>query len=111
MFHYNYSEGVEERNDTGASEITASPINHKLPEDGADPLPPGDTSADPLPTGVTKSAAVNGQSAKRTRRKGTGKKKITFTREPSSTEEESESEKYVLPFLSPSFLLSPGSCI
>lgn len=91
---------MEERNDTGASEITASPINHN-----------GDTSADPLPTGVTKSAAVNGQSAKRTRRKGTGKKKITFTREPSSTEEESESEKYVLPFLSPSFLLSPGSCI
>jgi hypothetical protein len=63
-------------------DVTLSPVsqNHKLPERGADPLP----------SGAKKPAVVNNR---RTGKRGTGRKKITFTHEPSSTEEESESEK------------------
>ena len=64
---------------------TPPPVNHKIPEEGVDPLP----------TGGNKAALVNGQSVRATGRRGGRKKRITFTREPSSTEEESESEKYV----------------
>lgn len=84
-----HAEPVVRSDDAAAPDVPGGIVtNHRTLEEGVDPLPTGG------------SKAVNGQSVRATGRRGGRRKRITFTRELSSTEEESDSEKYVSSFLS-----------